>query len=139
MLSIGHTEGVRDEGILLGDSPDPMGVTIKDQNQTEDVHDLIGIANSDVVRLTGFEYIELTLDKEVSVTLSRLVTRVSDLCVLRKGVKVFVLWIPRTYKSVQERVGLGYHMKDILNRFDREELPCRLDVLDSPWAESWYT
>ena len=65
-----------------------MGFTIKDQNQRGDVDDLIILANSEAVRSAGFEFIELTLDKGVSVTLRRLVARVSDLCGRRKGIRV---------------------------------------------------
>ena len=106
----------------------------------EDVHNLITISNSEAVRSAGFEFIEPTVDKEVSVTLPLLVARVSNKCFLRKGIKFFVLWIPRTYKSGLERVvGLGWHTKDILNRFGRNELLCQLDVLAGPRAESRYT
>ena len=101
--------------------------------------DPISIANSEAVRSAGFEFIELILDKELPAILSRLVARISKLCVLRKGIRVLVLEILCTYKSGMERVGLGYHMKDILNRFGCEELPCRLGVLDDPLLETRYT
>ena len=130
--------GGRGGNVVMGPTT-PTGFTIKDQNQTEDVEDLISLANSEAVRSAGFEFIELTLDNEVSVAFPRLVTMVSNFCICRKGIRVLVLWIPCTYKSGVKRVGLGCHTKDILNRVGRDELPCRLDVLDDPLSETRYT
>ena len=58
--------------------------------------DLIILMNSEAVQSAGYKFIGLTLDKEVSVTLPPLVARISNLCSRWKGVRVLVIWTPRT-------------------------------------------
>ena len=107
------------------------GFTIKDQNQTRNVNDLIILTRPEAVESARYEFIELTLYREVSVTLPHLVAIVYALCGWCKGILCI-------YMFGVERAGFGCHMKDILTRFGLEELPCRLDVLDGPHSVTWY-
>ena len=111
----------------LENLPAPRGLTIHDQNMSEDEAALSYPEKSNAVWLANFTFVELTLAEKVLVTLPYLLQGVASLYSSLAGIGALVVKLPQ-YISGSRRPGLGCHMGELFTHFGQIGFPLRLDV-----------